>query len=316
MKKKIISILFALALMLTLCIIVSADEYTEWSISEDGQTLIVGSDTYKLYEEYLYPTDKFLPEKSFIYENTSPSYLYLKRNYEENGIMIVSDYYGTGTEYIYVNNEGRATLNSFINGAFSNYKISDKYFSEYASTSKNWINNLDGGSITTIDVRSLETCERYYILGYDSTETVAHIVGAVYDRNDTYFFVNYDNLSNNYFDANGNFSYRQGTVKAYKLNTAQSSDMVEYLSNMTAYETSFEGYEDALFTGFNRGAYVVIFVLFTIMFGFITPLVPVIIGAIRVSKGKSKNPKRWYLMFIGCGLWIVFAICILLTLIF
>lgn len=314
MKKKIISILFALLITLTLCIMVSADSI-EWSISDDFKTLMVGDEVYELYTGYISPTDSFVPEKSFIYDETGNYYQYLKRNTNSSDILVIADYYYEEIGSIYVNENGKAILNEFSKGNYSNYKIVNEYFSEYATTSKSWIDNLDGGAITTIDVRTLANCELTYIVGCDSTGTIGHTIGAIYDRNGTYYFVNYDKLSNNYFDANGNLSYRQGEVPAYKLNVAQSSDMVEFSSNLVELDKTFEG-DDSAFDGFGRGFYVTVFVIVTVIFGFIIPLIPVIIGAIRVTKGKTKNPKRWYLLFVGCALWIILAICFILALIF
>ncbi len=312
MKKKIILVLFALIIMLTLCIIASADDYTEWTISEDGETLMVGNDTYELYKGYMYPTDRFLPEISYVYENRV-NYDYLKKNYEDDGIMVLSSY-SDSLRYIYVNNEGRAALNQFLNGKYSSYKIYEGQ--RIVSAPSSWINLLDGGSIVTVDVRDLKYCETYEVLGYDSTGTIAHTVGAIYADDTSYYYVNYDKLSNNYFDANGYFSYRQGTVKAYKLNATQSLDVQEYINNFHALDTIYETDKDDSFDGFGKGFYVFIFVFVTVLFGFVIPLVPVIIGAIRVVKGKTRNPKRWYLLFIGCALWILLTICILLAIIF
>ena len=53
MKKKILFILFALSLIFTLCLVVCADDYTEWTVSDDGSTLIVEDATYELYTGYL-----------------------------------------------------------------------------------------------------------------------------------------------------------------------------------------------------------------------------------------------------------------------
>ena len=64
MKKKIITILFALILVSALCLVVGAEEYAEWTISNDEKTLILNDTVYELYEGYLYPSDSFRPEVS------------------------------------------------------------------------------------------------------------------------------------------------------------------------------------------------------------------------------------------------------------
>ena len=310
MKKKIASILFALVIMLTLCIIASASDYTEWTVSEDGERLMVGNEAYELYKGYMYPTDRFLPETSFVYENRV-NYDYLKKNYEADGILILSSYTDS-LKYIYVNDEGRASLNQFLNGNYSSYKLHNGNM--IVNASSNWINSLDGGSLVTFDVRDLKNYEKFEVLGYDSTGTIAHIVGGIYADDTSYYYVNYDKLSNNYFDANGNFSYRQGTVKAYKLKANQEADMAEYINNMQYIETVYE--ENNSFDGIGKGFATVYFVIITAIFGFIIPIAPIVIGTVRIVTGKSKNPKRWYLLFAGFALWVIIVIGILLALMF
>lgn len=317
MKKKIISILFALIIMLTLCIIVSAEDYTEWTVSQDEKTLIIGDKTYELYTGYLSLNDKILPEEKFVYgDEYGYSDLYLKRNMENEDIMVLTvSAYSYSIERIYVNSEGKKALDSFVDKNYSLYRISSSY-TKYSNTTKGWIDLLDGGTVVKLDVRSLQSCQSYYVLGYDSTGSIAHTVGAIYNLDGAYYYVNYDILPNNYFDANGNLSYRQGDVNAYKLNTAQESDMEEFTYRMDYFDIRFESDTTPSFEGAGRGFFIFIFVFVTALFGFIIPLVPVIIGTIRITKQKTKNPKRWLLMLIACTLWIVVAICLLLAIIF
>ncbi len=306
MKKKIITILFALLLMSALCFVVQADDYTEWTISNDGSTLLLDDTAYELYEGYLFPSDEFAPEVTFIYENRF--YLSeLRRNEENLDILYVSGDF-------YVTENGKKALDNFIDGNFSQYKICDKYFDRYSNTSLNWINSLDGGKIEAFDVRDLANVSNYYVVGYDKTGTVAHIIGAIYYVNNSFYFINYDKLSNNYFDANGNFSYLRGTVNAYKLNDVQANDVRSYYDNMKSFDTVRE--EGAQFDGLSNEFFVAIFVIITAVFGYIIPLIPAIIGAVKITKGTTQNPKRWYLLLILCGLWILFATGVLFAIIF
>lgn len=314
MKKKIFLALFTLVIMLGLCLVAGAEDATEWTISEDGKTLIVGNEAYELYEGYLYPTDMFYPTEAFIYENRLDYIYYLKQNSDYDGIMVLSSssYSGPSFESIYVNSEGEEYLDRFVSKYFSLYKL--RYGDLVANAPASWISSINSGELVHLDVRDLQYLDIFEVLGYDRSGTFAHKIGAVYANEDGYYYVNYDKLPNNYFDASGNFSYRQGTVRAYKLNTTQASDMTEYLGNMQSLERIYEN-EDS-FDGLGRGLSVVYFVIITAIFGFIIPLAPVVIGTYRIATGKSRNPKRWYLLFIGCALWVITFTCILLTLIF
>ena len=315
MKKRFTLILFTLIIMLTLCIIASASDNLEWTVSEDGKSLIVGENAYELYEGYFSPTDSFVPEKSLVLNTKSYDYGYLKKADNNDDIIILSDYYYEDLGYVYVSKNGKSILDEFTKGSYLSYKLVNESFDKYTIASNQWIGNLDGGVIETVDVRSLANCEITYIVGCDSTGTLGHTVGAIYKKGDSYLFVNYDKLPNNYFDSTGRFSYRQGEVKAYKLNIAQVSDMNSYNSSLVPFEIVYKSEDIPSSSQHGKGFYIAIFVIVTAIIGFIIPLIPLIIGAIRILKGKTKNPKRWYLMFAGCGLWILLAICILLTLI-
>ncbi len=307
MKKKIITILFALSLIFALCIVACADDYVEWTVSNDGKTLIVDDESYTLYEGYMYSSDMFLPETSFVYEEG-----YIRAQLERNNDNLDIFYFDGD---IYVSNDGKGYLDDFVDGKYSQYKIASKTYYYYMNITSSWVNGLDGGTVECFDVRDLQSVERYYVLGYDKTGTMAHTVGAIYNVNGSYYFINYDKLPNNYFDSYGDFSYRGGTVNAYKLNAVQESDMDGFSSNRVSYKTIYES--DQFSNGeFGKGFFVAVFVIVTVIFGYVIPLVPAIIGAVRITKGKTQNPKRWYVILALCALWIILATCILFAMIF
>ena len=307
MKKKFLTVLFALSLVLALCFVVSAKDYTEWTVSSDGETLIVDDEVYTLYEGYLYGSDLFLPEVTFVYEKEYIFYQ-LERNNENLDIF----YFDSD---IYVSKDGQKYLDDFVAGKFSQYKIASKTYYQYMNITSTWVNGLDGGTVESFDVRELQSVERYYVLGYDTTTTMAHTLGAIYNIGGSYYFINYDKLENNYFDSYGDFSYRGGYVNAYKLNTVQESDMDNFNTNKVSYKNIYES-DNELNGEFGKGFFVAVFIIVTVIFGYAIPLVPAIIGAIRITKGKTQNPKRWYVILALCALWIVLATCILFAMIF
>ena len=316
MKRNLLTILLALIFALTLCIVACADELVDWTMSEDEKTLIVGDESYTIYQGYIAPSDKLLPKYKFLYDKELDYYYRLIRNNDNMDIMIVSPS-SNDIEYVFVNNQGKLSLDEFAKGNFSSYIIANKSFTSYMDISNQWVEGLDGGATVEIAVRTLKDCTVYNVLGYDSTRTLTHIVGGIYETESGYYFINYDKLPNNYFDADGNFSFRQGVVNAYKLNTMQGSDIDSYRKNATYFQTKYEEdvYEEIQHSGFSKGQHIAIFVLVTAIFGFIIPLVPAVIGIIRIVTHKAKNPKRWYLMFVSCGIWVLLAIGTLLSMI-
>lgn len=309
MKKKLFLILLLAVFSLTLCIFVSADEI-DWTLSDDGSAIIVGDKSYEEYVGYLHPTDLFLPQYTFQYsKDLYPLYLY-KNNANDDILHLNS--HENEIQTLYVTENGKQSLDKYLTGVYYQYSIVDAYYDRYSITTKIWVNNLEGGAVQELDVRDLKNVTRYYVMGYDETVTIAHTVGAIYDVNGVLYYVNYDKLSNNYFDAHGNFSYLRGTVKAFKLSNVQTGHVQEYVDSMEYFKfedenTSLEFNSDVLARAY--------FIIITAIFGFILPIVPIALGVFRILTGRSKNPKRWSLIFTSCGLWLIVAICILLTLI-
>lgn len=304
MKKKILSILFVLALTFALCSIICADE---WTVSTDEKTLILNDVVYVKYDK-LHPNDRFLPETSYIYDESYYRY-YLKRN---NDNFDVFSYNNT----IYVSKQGEEALDSFVNLNFSEYKISSKTYFYYSDVSYDWINGLDGGNCVELDVRSLKNVTTHYVIGYDKTYTIAHTMGGLYELDGEYYFINYDKLSNDKFDANGAFSYVSGSVNAYKLSISQNSDVHELISNQNYFDSIYETDESYDYYDNDSSFSVGYFVFITVLFGYAIPLAIALIGIIRVFTKKTANPKRWYLL-IGCLCgWILLSTCILLCLFF
>lgn len=303
MKKKILSILFVLVLAFSLCLVVCAND---WTVSTDEKTLILNDVVYVKYDK-LHPNDRFLPETSYIYDEAYQKY-YLERN---NDNFDVFSYNNT----IYVSKQGEEALDSFVNLNFSEYKISSKYYYRFSDVSYDWINNLDGGNCVELDVRSLKNVTTYYVIGYDKTYTIAHTVGGLYELDGEYYFINYDKLSNDKFDANGVFSYVNGSVNAYKLSISQNSDMYELISSQYYFGEVYESNENfGSFDDDDNGFDLGYFIFITVLFGYLFPLAIALIGVIRIFTKKTANPKRWYLL-IGCLCgWILLSTCILLCL--
>ncbi len=314
MKKKLLLIVFTLLAILALSQIANA-EATEWTVSDDMSSIVVDGQGYTLYDVPIYASDLPLPKATFVYEN----YIYryeLRRNYEENGIFFLYNTYFE--EYqIYTNEDGKAILDEFFLGSFSSYKLYNDAFGWASPLDLDFIKGLDGNTTQKLNVKDLAKYSYYEILGFDKTATMAHIMGAIYFLETDYYYINYDSLDNSYFDADGNFSYRSGSVTAYKLSSDQialTKECASYMSKATEYK--YEGSElSADGIGMNRGFAIAIFVIFTAVFGFIIPIAPMVFGIIRLCTKKSKNPKRWYLMITALGLWVLFAIGTLLALI-
>ena len=306
MKKKIL--LFSLIIMLLLCISVNADGI-DWILSNDQSSIIVGDKSYEKYDGYLYPGDIFSPEATFVFDKE----VYFTGLYKNNASDEILCYGYDSVNGLYVTEVGKKALDDFVEGKFSSYKLLFYNGDSYADVSAKWIKELDMTSVTEeLNVRDLQHASIHYVSGYDATETVAHFIGAIYELNDSLYYINYDKLPNNYFNADGSFSYLKGTVKAFKLSGTQLDQMEQYVASMEDFQ--FE-YENTSMEFNSDGLAKAYFIIITAIFGFILPIAPIALGVFRILTKKSKNPKRWSLVFTSCGLWLIIAISILLTLI-
>ena len=315
--KKLLSVLFIIILTVSLSTVAFAkNSYTEWTISNDGNSIMVDNSSYELYDGLLCPNDLFLPKSTFRYENDADYFLHLKKNKDSNHIFSVSMSYDEELGDVYVDSQGKESLDSFLNGEYSSHIIADYSLSYYLSVESTWLNGLDGGKLKNVNVKDLASCDIYYVLGYDKTGTIAHYNGAIYLYDGSYVFVNYDKLPNNYFDANGDFSYRSGTVAAYVLSVEQSGAIAELESGSNYFRIEYERNETAKESkSYGKGYHVTVFVLITLIFGFALPIVPSVVGIVRIAKHRARNPKRWYLFLACCGLWVIFAILTVLFII-
>ena len=234
--KKLYAILLCISLMLSLPIMVYAEssveteEVLEWTVSDDQSTLYYGDQVYSRYE--LYPYDWFRPYHFYEYsQDIKTDYEYLdtvghpahvieSQVIVNHDIAVVYDYVGNDANYrVYVTEQGAASLKDFRTGHYSQYHLADGY-SMSAPISSNLVQDwdihwdLDAFVMNgyTKEATELGKMDHYEIIGYDETMTFAHVVGAVFDDNGTYLFVDYDSLDNSYFDAYGNLSFRQGSV--------------------------------------------------------------------------------------------------------
>ena len=245
MKKYVKRLLpFALILVLMLSMFTTAasavsdtEEELEWVLSEDWDRMSYGDKTFEYYR--LPYNTQFRPYNFYEYSqsieidteaNGEPytKYYSLGRPIlyvDEDGVirtcrdficMYSSAYDNEGLRGAYVDDNGKAILDYFAAGNYTSYwltskqdRMLDNYSSEIGESVVQWWNS-------STDYELMETAELwdyscYEVLGYDVTLTFAHAVGAVFESNGVYYYVYYDALGNECFDAYGNLSFREGT---------------------------------------------------------------------------------------------------------
>ena len=148
----------------------------------------------------------------------------------------------------------------------------------------------------------------------------------------SYYYLCFKDLDNSYFDADGYFSYRSGSVQVYKLDDKSRLSIDESIANMTTKEHK-KIYEDSVINGHydiygnpidhtddynissNRIGAVILFFVITFVLGIIVPVVLLILGLVLANSQKSGKGKCWYALVASAALWILSTLLFLLLVI-
>jgi hypothetical protein len=137
------------------------------------------------------------------------------------------------------------------------------------------------------------------------------------------YYLNYDRLSNEYFDADGEFSYRRGSVDIYEVNnTEMYGAILDAEDNMRDTYKGVEYEDDSAFLGdlgFDVDGKIVSLVIFWFIFvaiGIILPVWPLIKGIKNSRSDKHARKRYWLFASLASLVIIVIDVVIMLLLIF
>ena len=347
MKKtyiKIFSFILCLVMLLGVSALVVAAEKEEyepvkWKL-DPNLTYLYGEN--KRYDRYLVKgafygdaVCKFYFMNEPLYEGRSCT-IYGESAYPH----IVSVSTEAGYSCIFVDAEGKAILDAFLDGSDLSYYLED-FDVTYTKIDKDTVDFLDKSytykkdELIWVDVRDLEYAQIYEITAHDKTETKAYQHGAVYVMPDgTYYYVCFKGLDNSYFDADGYFSYRSGTVPAYELSDKYRKDIdtaiaammpkvhneiyeayvvegyYDIYGNYTGHD-AYDDYYDSLDPNYKLGAIICFFVI-TIFVGILMPAALLAIGIVLSNVKATGKAKCWYALSAVSALWILSAALFLL----
>jgi hypothetical protein len=136
-------------------------------------------------------------------------------------------------------------------------------------------------------------------------------VGAVYRLDDGKdYYVHYLSLGNQYFDAEGNFSYRSGSVSLTVLGEDLSRELDKVREQVVPNGYTYYEYEDSETPLFSETTF---WVLYSIM-GFVAPVPLFILGLVLSYSKKPGYPKYWRILSVIAALWILFAAILMILL--
>lgn len=179
------------------------------------------------------------------------------------------------------------------------------------TVTENWIEGLSvGGLVQSTEVLLLSELERYDIRFSDTTGSIYTAAGAFYEYEGGLLYVDYRTLGNQYFDADGNFSYRSGAVDAVLLTVDALASVwsqlarAEQTKGTILYERQTYEQEGEIRDGQET---VPIFWIFYVINGFLLPTVLLICGLVMANSRRRKKTRRWYVLAGLAGVWMLSA---------
>ena len=320
MKKFLVCLLVLISLFmlfsLGICATDSDGAHHEWVLSADEKTLTYGDAVYHYCPNtpsLIIPDEMYVYEQKIACEALEDEYALIMHNLHNKDIIMIVDRYDRFL--FYVNEAGQEIMNLYLMYDFEDYLYYEKPMR--AAIPAELVEALANGTHSTItqtvSVTTLKDITKYTIYGLDKTHTLGHMHGAIYEINDEFWYLNYDALDNSYFDSEGNFSYRRGTVVLTKVDTdIMVLDVLPYEEEFHI-QYVYEKYEKNESTpDLNKDGATVIFVLTTVILLFLLPAVPLILSLVFVLIKQNKKRRRWLLLLLLSALWLVLSIVILL----
>lgn len=323
--KRILTALVALLMLFSLLSVsvLAADEEAaeekravDWTLENDGDVLINEDEriSYFYYDPGI--SLCLIPENIYVYaENMGVGYYFpaeIESNLDFKEVVWLDDTYGYT---FYATAAGREHMERFLQGEIGGIYLRHSV-SNYARVNNSFVNSLN--TLTdkkNFDVRYLKDFDFYELQAWDSTGTFSYVYGVVYQIYDEYWYLNYTELGNQYFDANGEFSYRRGEVSMKRVPSPLVDEMYAYCDNsdyrhtVYVYEASELESDIDLVEG-----YLVLFWIGYAVLGFIFPLPFLVIGLVLAFIKKLGKRKYWLAVSGSALLWLAVAIVLAVVL--
>lgn len=307
MKKRILSLVILLTLLVSIfSLTASAEGYTEWELSSDGNTLT------KNYEEEFTRFDLNemfrLSENLFIYHDevyVESEGIYATVYSSSKDADVVYLYYGDSV-IAYCNKDGAKELDKYLLGDIAKGEIYFYYNATTVTTSAEFAKSLLSLTTTNgyanVSYRDIMYADSYDIELYSADGCLYYVLGEVFVVDRGCYFVSYD-----------------GPLRAYKLSGDNLTQFKAYIENMLPYETNYTyensvSGEDIFEIGLDEGAAMAVLVVLISIFGIALPIVPIIISLIKLFKSRVAYPLPYYILFVTSVIWFVLGVAGLIVL--
>ena len=302
--------------------------YVAWSVSDDLTELkneTIGTE-YHLYNTGINVFTE--PSNIYVYAGTinedgSVSYgdsyyggssIYQNPDYKD-AVWIEGYYVGYYGNNIFVTDKGERELEAFLSGDVGSFWLSQSYYYRThidANTVADFDKALhDGVNTKSFDVKDIEPSvkiEVYEIYAMDKSETFTYVYGAIYKLGmGEYWYVNYHELGNQYFDANGDFSYRRGSVTMTKIEDAEAIDSMLGRTLYFYPDYVYENDGSVIEETDDTGLWIVFWIAYILCF-VLPPIPMIIVGFILPFFKKLGKPKYWFIFVAFALLWLIAAL--------
>ncbi len=330
MKKISLAVLclVLIAQLLSVCTFAETVYYVDWELSEDTETLTGDGRTYTRY-----PIG-FIMEPIRIYEYFDTVYVADDDGYYWDGECPVralepnSDIVWVRMESksrIYVaTDEAREHFDRYKSGEeqvfnLNKYGVGVNSFSymEHQLVDLMDLADENGAKRLTVDVTELADKERYYVVARDTYLILLYNYGEIFKLDDGYYYVNYGDLENTSFDADGYLSFRRGSITLTYLDDSISAQLenrinaLEPLYVERTYENDYPYLDDYYDDGGIEYSDTVFWICYVLV-GFVFPIPFIVMGLCFANAKRFGKPRYWYLLSVVSGLW--FLLSTILTL--
>ncbi len=322
LSKILAFLLITLLTVSTLCLVAGAAERSTgvvWKVLDSRYQKISGDGTVYERIELPFGCEEFPLAPTYQYANAPEGYEASGSVYstEPGGYLIGVAYFGDET-YYYCREDMLSEMQAYLNEESGDYVLRapagdtwDFYAADFFyDPSADVVDALlsgEGGETVTCDVTLLKDLPKLELRLRDKSGMLITHLGTLYLFDDgTYAFADHKKLDNSHFDADGYFSYRQGSVTLSKLSPALAKEIAACTTRGYNLYSTYDyeiAYEDDYYESLEDAFWVLI-----VFVGYLLPIAPLTIGLAFANSKKMSHPKRWYVVAGLAAVWLLMAI--------
>ncbi len=321
LSKLLAFLLITLLTASTLCLFVGADDRTgvKWTMLDQNHQRISGDGVIYHRIELPVGCEVFSLAPTYHYANPPEGYGAAGSvfSFEKGGYLIGVALYGQATAY-YCREDMLDELQAYLNGESGVYILrapavdprdfrATDLFYDFSEDQAQALLSGESAETVTCDVTLLKDLPKLELRLRDQSGMLNTHLGTIYCFADgTYGFVDHKKLDNSHFDADGYFSYRQGTVTLFKLNSSLAREIGIATAegyNLRSTYTYEEAYDEDYYESIEDSFWVLV-----VFAGYLLPIAPFVVGLVFANSPKMGRSKRWYIVAGLAAVWLLLAV--------